>query len=126
MTGSLDDFIHGYLHIQQIIPKSLFTNRYDVHHSDFCRVLMASVCNHGDCPCPHCLVSKAGLSQFSTQADIVQCTLLARVDDHARRQAIEDARCKIYKDKCHINTKFVEELLKGQSRVPTPVSNLLV
>jgi hypothetical protein len=38
---------------------------------------------------------------------------------------IEDARRKIYKDRFCVNTKFVEELLKGESRVPTLVSNLL-
>ena len=48
----------------------------------------------------------------------------ARVDDRAERRDIEDARCKIYKNKCRVNTRFVEDLLKGKSRVPTSVSNL--
>jgi hypothetical protein len=85
---------------------------------------VASLRNCGLCTCPCCLAHKPELSQFSTQLDIVQCMSLAWVDNHAARHDIEDACCKIYKGKYSVNAKVVEELLKGESRVPTSVSNV--
>jgi predicted transcriptional regulator len=84
---------------------------------------VASIWYHGHCPCPHCIVLKVELSQFSSRVDILQCTSLAHVENHARRRDIEEARRKIYKEQRCVNTKFVEELLKGESQVPTLVSN---
>jgi hypothetical protein len=54
----------------------------------------------------------------------MRCTSLAWVDNRAARRDIEDARCKIYKGKYSVNAKVVEELLKGESRVPTSVSDV--
>jgi hypothetical protein len=85
---------------------------------------VASLRNRGLCTCPRCLARKPELSQFGTQLDIVRRMSLARVDNHAARRDIEDARHKIYKGKYSVNAKVVEELLKGESRVPTSVSNV--
>jgi hypothetical protein len=90
---------------------------------DFDRVLVASIRYRGHCPCPRCVVPKGELSQFGSEVDILQRTSLARVENRARRRDIEEARRKIYKERRCVNTKFVEELLKGESRVPTLVSN---
>jgi hypothetical protein len=49
---------------------------------------------------------------------------LVWVNNHAVRHDIEDACRKIYEGKYSINAKVVEELLKGESRVPTLVSNV--
>jgi hypothetical protein len=46
---------------------------------------------------------------------------LARSDGPGKRREIDMARQKIYRDKLSVNTKTVEEVLKGESRVPTSV-----
>jgi hypothetical protein len=80
-----------------------------------------SIRNRGICPCPRCLITKTELSQFGTQLDMDKRTTLARVDNRAERYDIENARRKIYQGKFCVNTQFVEDLLKGKSRVPTLV-----
>lgn len=49
---------------------------------------------------------------------------LARVDNRDRRRNIEMARSRIYKDKYRVNCKDVEDILKGESLVPTSVRHL--
>jgi hypothetical protein len=73
------------------------------------------------CPCPRCLVPKPRLSQFGTQVDKLERKALARVDGRDKRREIDMARRKIYRDKFSVNCKAVEEVLKGESRVPTSV-----
>ena len=74
------------------------------------------------CPCPRCLVPKPKLSQFGTQMDKIERKSLAHVDSHDKRREIDMVRRKIYKAKFSVNSKAVEEALKGESRVPSSVN----
>lgn len=86
---------------------------------------MASVRRYGHCPCPRCLVPKHELSQFGTPFDAAKPASHLRVDNRTRRREIQDVRRMIYKNKYSVDSKVVETVLKGNSRVPTSVSTLI-
>lgn len=61
-----------------------------------------------------------------TEIDMTQRTLLVRADTSERRKKISKSRKLIYEDKYAVNSLPVEELLKGESLVPTAVSYLFL
>lgn len=86
------------------------------------RVLIASIRDKGQCPCPRCTASLSDVEQLGTVQDMERRTQLARVDDDAYRQTIKAARNLILKHHHAIDSKEVEELLKAHSTTPTDVS----
>ena len=79
-----------YLHILQTTRRSkprLFWMLVSLAQS-FERILIASICNLGQCPCPCCLIPLDHVANMGMHQDMAQCRTLARVDNvkqHARR-----------------------------------------
>jgi hypothetical protein len=57
--------------------------------------------------------------------DMKQRTILARVDDEARRAKVATAREIIYKKNYAVDSAPVEKILKPQSLVPNSVSAMV-
>ena len=84
-------------------------------------VLIAMIQNMGECLCPCCLIPKSRVHQIATERDILQQKLLQRCDSQTQRDKIAAARQLIYEKHYAVQTPQVEELLKGESLVPTLV-----
>lgn len=88
------------------------------------RVLLATIRNLGDCPCPRCYVRKHQIRKLGTVQDIDLRKTKARVDDEARRGRVTLARDFIYGDhRSTVNGNAVENVLKERSEVPTLVGS---
>lgn len=92
------------------------------------RIVLASIRNLGDCPCPRCLTPIQLAHKFGTPEDKEMRRQEARVDDKNRQTTISKARKLIYgkigvKKNANygVNSTAVEKLLKKQSLVPTEV-----
>jgi hypothetical protein len=85
------------------------------------RILIASIRNLGRCPCPRCLIPLDRVSKMGMRRDMTQRRTLARIDDVKRRNCVETAREKIYEQGYVVNSRVVEDLLQGDSLVPTAV-----
>ncbi|KAH7917271.1 hypothetical protein BV22DRAFT_1026716, partial [Leucogyrophana mollusca] len=83
------------------------------------KILIATVRNRGICPCPRCLIPMTRVADMGKERDMLQRSLLARVDDGARQAKITTSRRLIYEKNYAVNTPKVEELLKPESLVPT-------
>lgn len=87
------------------------------------RVLFTSIRNNGGCPCPRCLIPFERLQNIGEPRDRHQRITLQRVSDARYCKKISAARKWIYGAQNRtIKSKFVEELLKEESLVPTSVS----
>ena len=84
------------------------------------RILMAGIRNMGLCPCPRCLIKKTELSALGTQRDSGRRAKI-RVNSHHFRTKVSLAREIIYEHGLRVNADAVNDLLKGQSLVPTTV-----
>ncbi|KAI8973085.1 hypothetical protein BD414DRAFT_425210 [Trametes punicea] len=83
------------------------------------KVLLATIRDMGNCPCPRCLVPKDAISAVGTTRDIRLRSHNIRVDDVDRRYKVNRARTFIYDQRRGIGSKAVEDLLKARSLVPT-------
>ncbi len=83
------------------------------------RVLIATICDQGLCPCPHYLVPKTKLDQMGGNIDMKSRTekTCKYLPDN-----VEDARRAIYKLGMPIGGVVVAQSLKATSSVPTSVS----
>jgi hypothetical protein len=81
---------------------------------------MAGIHNMGLCPCPQCLIKKTDLSALGTHRDNRRRAKI-QVNNHHFRTKVSLAREIIYKHGLHVNTDAVNNLLKGESLVPTTV-----
>lgn len=87
------------------------------------RVLLATIRNLGDCPCPRCLIPKRDIYKVGTVVDREHRKTKARTDDEARRRRVDLARGFVYgEQQVPVNGVAVENLLKERSEVPTRVS----
>ncbi|KAJ6538578.1 hypothetical protein B0H10DRAFT_2254637 [Mycena sp. CBHHK59/15] len=75
------------------------------------KVLLATIRNLGQCPCPRCLVTKDRLDQIGTIRDAKICVNSRRVDDEGYRAYVRYARDWIYRSGRSIRSKKVETLL---------------
>ncbi|RXW13183.1 hypothetical protein EST38_g12672 [Candolleomyces aberdarensis] len=82
------------------------------------KVLIATIRNIGDCPCPRCLVTKKNLDQLGTEADVRTRRDQARQDNEARRELVQKALSKIQREGAALSRKTVDDLLKPQSLQP--------
>ncbi|KAJ2934434.1 hypothetical protein H1R20_g2679, partial [Candolleomyces eurysporus] len=89
------------------------------------KVLIATIRNLGDCPCPRCLAKKEQLDQLGTAADILIRETNTRRDDDARRKLVEDAILKIQTQGVALSGKIVGKILKPQSLQPNAFSKRL-
>ncbi|KAI0666517.1 hypothetical protein C8Q78DRAFT_984030 [Trametes maxima] len=83
------------------------------------KVLLATVRDMGNCPCPRCLVPKEQIAALGTARDRDIREHKTRVDDHQRRSTVQLARAFILEKGLGVNSVAVEGLLKPQSLVPT-------
>lgn len=86
------------------------------------RIILASIRNKGQCPCPRCLIPLVRVHNLGKTRDMQQRKSLARVDDEGRRRKVESAREIIYTKNYAVDSEPVENHLKDQSLVPTVVS----
>lgn len=89
---------------------------------NFCRVLVATIRDLGQCPCPCCCIPKAKLIAFATLTDMEDRQRLARHNTAERQAKVLQARSLIYDQGYAVNSAKVDELLKNESLVPTIVS----
>lgn len=85
------------------------------------RILMASIRNLGDCPCPRCKIKLAKVHNIGMPMDRIQRRTQARFDDDARRKKVSTAQALIYKEGHNVNSADIERQLKPESLVPTAV-----
>ena len=85
------------------------------------RVLLATIRDKGNCPCPRCLVVKSDIAKLGHKIDIQNRVSKAR---SYLSDTIKLARSFIYEQGRKITSKAVEQLLKSKSWVPTLVSLL--
>ncbi len=84
-------------------------------------MLVATLRDKGQCPCPRCLVTFDAILDLGTAADRATRASLAR-SDHVQQEAkIDRARELIYDDGYVVNSDHVDALLQEQSLVPTQV-----
>jgi hypothetical protein len=120
-----EEFIEAYEHgiVVQCYVKLFSDLRLAERCSNICRVILATIRQLGNYPCPRCLIPMTRVQDMGTKRDMRQRKTLARVDDQARRRKIESARNIIYKKNYAVDSNPVEALLKDQSLVPTFVSD---
>ncbi|KAJ3710934.1 hypothetical protein C8R42DRAFT_648374, partial [Lentinula raphanica] len=80
------------------------------------KVLLATIRDLGNCPCPRCLCPKGSLDQMGTRRDLALRKNTARTFLINR---VKKARDYIYRKGYGIRSARVEELLKPTSSVPT-------
>lgn len=88
------------------------------------RILVASIRNLGKCPCPRCKILLSDVHELGTDEDTRNRQLLVRRDGPDRVERVQAARELIYEANYAVTTPQVEALLRGDSLVPTSVSDL--
>jgi hypothetical protein len=83
--------------------------------------MLAGVRNRGGCPCPRCLVTLSDTAKMGMVTDLRQRQAGERVDDHALRTTLGQARSAIYDSGYVVNSSRVEDMLKKHSYVPAAV-----
>ncbi|KAG6914461.1 hypothetical protein DXG01_017109 [Tephrocybe rancida] len=82
------------------------------------KVLLATIRNRGDRPCPRCLVKKSQMKNMGTVNDMKQRIEHARLDNHHRKVKVSEARSLIYDKNFSVTSKRVDVFLKDGSFVP--------
>jgi len=82
------------------------------------RVLLATIRDKGNCPCPRCLVPKEQLNRMGQKQDI---KFRLKNQQKFLLNQIQTARRWIYEKAQSITSQVVEHLLKPSSSVPTMV-----
>ncbi|KJA15800.1 hypothetical protein HYPSUDRAFT_148660 [Hypholoma sublateritium FD-334 SS-4] len=119
-----DEFLEAYEHGVVIECcdgiKRCFYIRIFAYSADYPeKVLLSSIRNMGNCPCPRCLIPKDRTHLLGTKRDKRQRIKLARVDDLRYKAKISSAREIIYQKKHPVDSVLVQRILKLQSLVPT-------
>ena len=117
------DFIPAYLPIQLTIQKSglLLSQSLFGSWSGWLRVLIATICNMGECLCPCCLIPKSRVHQIATATDILHWKVFTCCDTKEWCDKVATAHQLIYEKHYAVHTPQVKELLKDESLVPTLV-----
>ena len=90
------------------------------------RVLLASIHDKGQCPCPCCLVPLNKVHNLGTTTDMKQNEKLACVDNVNHRNKVETTRDIIYHKNYTVNNKASEAMLKEESYVATKVGSRIL
>ncbi|KAG8989787.1 hypothetical protein FRB90_002072 [Tulasnella sp. 427] len=119
-----DEFLHAYQHgivvkcgdgvTRRLFPR-IFT--YSADYPE--KVLIATIRNLGNCPCPLCLVQRDNIYLLGTAQDQQTRTEAARKDDVDRRRQVDLARDIIYKQGYAPGNEHSEHFLKRDSLVAT-------
>ncbi|KAI0647705.1 hypothetical protein C8Q79DRAFT_999321 [Trametes meyenii] len=83
------------------------------------KVMLATVRDMGNCPCPRCLVPKEKICELGTSRDQDARDQKKRVDDEERKAMVQLAQTLILEKGLGVNSTAVEGLLKARSLVPT-------
>ena len=124
MAFSVESFPE-YSHIPQTTQRSMpLSDLHNSAHSKGYRVLVATICDMGQCPCPQCTVKKEDLHTLGTTSDTNSRVTKLRDDDDNFQAIVEQARNNIYQNSFALHSKpGVEQFLKEESLVPTLVSS---
>lgn len=87
------------------------------------RVVMASIRNMGNCPCPRCKIRLSDAMMVGTASDRQVRQENKRFDDTKRQEAVDAARKAIFQQNLAVDSAFVERQLKDDSLVPSFVSH---
>ena len=122
--ASIVNSIQGYFPTQQITRKSknAFYVIAFVLIAGNIRILIASIRNLGNRPCPRCLIPLSHVHNMGMARDMIQRETMARVDDIHRRTSVNAARRVIYEKNFQVNSTGVENMLQDMSLVPTAAS----
>ncbi|KZP19824.1 hypothetical protein FIBSPDRAFT_665092, partial [Athelia psychrophila] len=119
-----DEFLEAYLH--GIVVKCCdgitrrFYPRIFTYTADYPeKVLIASIRDKGQCPCPRCSMPFSEVEKIGTPEDMQRRQQLLRVDDEAHRKVVESARALIFNKNHAVSSDDVESLLKDESLTPT-------
>lgn len=87
------------------------------------RVLLATIRDMGNCPCPRCFVKKGDIWKMGMVVDMKSRIKDIQVDDEHRRRKVSKARQYIYRSDSRITvgSAGIERMLKPKSWVPTQV-----
>ncbi|KAJ3710013.1 hypothetical protein C8R42DRAFT_541509, partial [Lentinula raphanica] len=116
-----DDFVHAYRYGVVIkcsdgVDRRIYP-RFFTYSADYPeKVLLATIRDLGNCPCPRCLCPKNSLDQMGTRQDIAFRTRNLR---KFLMDKVRAARDFIYRKGFGIRSARVEALLKATSSVPT-------
>ena len=86
------------------------------------RILLASIRNLGQCPCPRCLIPLDLVHNLGMPRDMMQQVSKACVDSIECQNKVAVTRRFIYERNMQVNSTAVEALLRDWSGVPTTVS----
>ncbi|KAF7976901.1 hypothetical protein HWV62_5461, partial [Athelia sp. TMB] len=119
-----DKFVHAYVHgIVVTCGDGImrrFYPRIPIYAVDYPeKVLVASICDKGQYPCPRCLLPITEVEQMGTPQDTARRATMSRVDDDEHRRIVNAARKLIYEKFHAVDSKDVEKLLKATSSTPT-------
>ncbi|KAF7307323.1 hypothetical protein MIND_00526300 [Mycena indigotica] len=92
--------------------------RFFIYGADYPeKVLLATIRSLGGHPCPRCFIAKSQISETGTVNDMKRRQVLW-VDDHHRREIIEDARKAIFDNGFAVAGSSIDNMLKPNSWVP--------
>ncbi|KAF7293648.1 hypothetical protein MIND_01144700 [Mycena indigotica] len=92
--------------------------RFFIYGADYPeKVLLATIRSMGGRPCPRCFIVKKQIAETGTVNDMKRRQVL-RVDDHPRRQTIEDARRAIFENGFAVAGSSIDKMLRQNSWVP--------
>lgn len=123
-----DASIRGSSPIQPIIQRSAFAGHDSRLRTRIefvlCRVLLATIRDLGNCPCPRCRILKEAIRNVGSAEDMASRSTSQRVDNPARQGIIAKARRLIYGKGLAVKTPKVEKILFAESWVPTMVRSV--
>ncbi|KIM63149.1 hypothetical protein SCLCIDRAFT_24518 [Scleroderma citrinum Foug A] len=88
------------------------------------KILLACMKFLGNCPCPHCLVTKDKICKLGMKNDQGVCTKKAWVDTEACHWLIENVHRAIFEFGQSITSRAIKRILGPASLVPTRLSAL--
>ncbi|KAF8871118.1 hypothetical protein BD779DRAFT_483736 [Infundibulicybe gibba] len=112
-----EEFLHAYEHgiivdcgdgVRRRIYPRIFT--YSADYPE--KVLIATIRDMGQCPCPRCKIKKDEIREFASASDMEIRHTKLRIDDEDRRANVHAARSLIYDKGYVVNSAHVEDLLK--------------
>ncbi|KIM42576.1 hypothetical protein M413DRAFT_408453 [Hebeloma cylindrosporum] len=122
-----DEFLEAYEHgividcgdgiRRRVYPRIFF---YSADYPK--KVLIATIRDKGQCPCPRCKVTKEEVSNVGKPSDMNIRKSRARKDDEDHQNRVRAARSLIYQKGYVVNSTYVDDLLKADSLVPTEAS----
>lgn len=115
--------IPEYSVILQIIPRSKFFHSTNFKVLTFSiRVLISTIRNNGECPCPRCLVRKPDIPKLGMVTDMRNRIQNARTDTDTYWYGPKQARHYIYNRGFKLDGAPIERMLKPRSLVATEVN----